>query len=42
MFYGLFCGMPWPTEAKRRWQALLANGAYQACAQLAGALKALA
>jgi transposase-like protein len=41
-FYGLFAGKPRPSEAKRRWRALVANPAYQACTQLAGALKPLA
>jgi hypothetical protein len=41
-FYALLDGKPRPKEAKRRWQALLANPAYQACTQLAGALKGLA
>lgn len=53
-FYGLFegtgspkgerepGGAPRPAEAKRRWLALLANPAYAACTQLAGALKTVA
>lgn len=40
-FYGLFDGKPRPTEAKRRWQALVTNPDYTACSYLAGALKAL-
>lgn len=40
-FYGVFAGKPRPSEAKRRWQAVLASPAYAACSQLAGALKAL-
>lgn len=40
-FYGLFDGKPRPTEAKRRWLALVANPAYAGCPYLAGALKAL-
>ena len=40
-FYGLFAGKPRASEAKRRWRALSANPAYQACTQLAGALKSL-
>lgn len=40
-FYHLFADKPRPKEAKRRWQALMANPAYQSCTHLAGALKAV-
>ena len=40
-FYGLFDGKPRPKEAKRRWEALIANPEYVACPYLTGALKAV-
>lgn len=40
-FYGLFDGKPRPKEAKRRWQAMVANPLYAACPNLAGAMKSV-